>query len=791
MTALPLLTGVEDTAPDEESGLGALRTARGNLPLIAVDIDARITGLVHATRVRQTFGNPHDEPIEAEYVFPLPGRAAVTSFRMTVGDRVIEGELQDRAQARRAYEEALDAGKRAAIAEEDRPNVFSVRVGNLMPGDRATVELGLAGPLALDAGEATWRFPLVVAPRYIPGTSLAGAQAGNGTAPDTDAVPDASRISPPVLLPGFPNPVALGVTVALDPAGGLPVTNLRTSVPADIDGTTIIVHPGQHLDRDLLVRFDVAADAVTTSAVAHDGTFALTLVPPRHSLARPRDVAFVLDRSGSMEGWKMTAARRAVARMIDTLGPDDRFAVLAFDHTLDVLTGLGRQLCAATDRLRFRAVEFLAGLDARGGTEMLMPLTTAAGLLAGDEPSADTAPASQEQPTSARERVLVLVTDGQVGNEDQILAALGPELRDTRVFAVGIDTAVNDAFLARLAALGGGACELVESEDRLDEVMERIHRRIGTPVLTGVRITGDGFALDPAALTPTRIGALHAGAPVTVYGRYAGEAAGSLRVDAIDAAGQAWSSQVAVTAVTTEALTPLWARGRVRDLEDQYAVRPSDDIEREIIRTSLDGHVLSRFTAYVALEATVVNEGGKRRTIMQPVHAPAGWDMFDTPIGGAVDWMSADTGSARLLAAMPVPMAPPPPMAEPAPGGRPAAASAKRTAMRRPMPRGRAAYGGGAAAPLRDNGAPIDLTAYRVRARRLVERSDLEASMLRRELADLIEDLRSVGVPEAHLADLVALLAVVDAGEWSGDVTALRAFADETAPERDRPFWKR
>src|SRR5262249_35178744 len=147
----------------------------------------------------------HDQPLEATYIFPLPDRAAVTSFRLEVAGRVIEGELQERSQARQQYDAAIQAGHRAAIAEEERAGVFTMRVGNLPPGERAIVRLGLVGPLPYSDGETTFRFPLVVAPRYIPGLPLPGPSAGGGTATDTDRVPDASRISPPVLLPGFPN----------------------------------------------------------------------------------------------------------------------------------------------------------------------------------------------------------------------------------------------------------------------------------------------------------------------------------------------------------------------------------------------------------------------------------------------------------------------------------------------------------------------------------------------------------------------------------------------------------
>lgn len=413
---------------DDDAGFGALRTPRGVLPLKRMDIRGRVDGLLAQLSVRQTFVNALEEPLEATYIFPLPDRAAVSRFRMEVAGQVIDGVLQERAQARREYEEAIEAGHRASIAEEERPGVFTLRVGNLLPGEEATVELELTGPLPFAEGEVTFRFPLVVAPRYIPGTPLPGPAVGSGVEPDTDAVPDASRISPPVLLPGFPNPVALSLSVDIHSA--LVATEaIRSSLHAVVEEVgdgyrRVSLQPGERLDRDFILRYRLGSGSIGTALAVQadedgkssEGTFALTIVPPAlsSSTASRRDVVFVIDRSGSMSGWKLVAARRALCRMVDTLGPADRFNVLAFDHEVESPEGFPEAgLVAATDRQRFRAVEFLTKVDSRGGTEMAEPLVRAATILAAGE--------------RGRDRVLVLVTDGQVGNEDQILRAALPK----------------------------------------------------------------------------------------------------------------------------------------------------------------------------------------------------------------------------------------------------------------------------------------------------------------------------------------------------------------------------
>lgn len=612
---------------DSPSGLGALRTERGNLPLDRIDVRVEITGLTSQIEVRQEFVNTFDIALEASYVFPLPAHAAVTRMQVTVDGRPVAAELREREAARRAYDDAVAAGRVAAVTEEERPDIFTMRVANLKPGERIGVAITLVNPLSYRDGEATLRIPLVVAPRYVPGKPRTGLPVGDGYADDTDAVPDASRITPPVLLPGFPHPVALSIEVGIDPAG-LDLSEVRSNLPTvACDDGRLRVQPGERADRDFILRLRYGTDDHTATLVlvpdadGDEGTYQLTVLPPDDGTPRrPLDLVLVLDRSAGMAGWKMPAARRAAARIIDSLRSDDRFAVLTFADRFDHPQGFPDELVEASDRNRYRAVEHFARVDAAGGKDLLAPLRHALELLCG---TAD-----------ARDAVVVLVTDGHVGNEDQILRGVADDLSAVRVHAVGIDQVANGGFLGRLAGMGGGSAEFVESEDRLDEAMESIHRRVQTPVAYALTLSAEGLATIDDTASPARLPDLYPGIPLVVAGRYRGDATGSLTVSGVSGSGEAWSRTVTAERCDAVGVTARWARAHLRDLEDLYVSAFAGnghgsrlELAQRIVDTSVRFGVLCRFTAYVASrEGRVIAEGQIPHRVLQPVEAPAGWD---------------------------------------------------------------------------------------------------------------------------------------------------------------------
>jgi len=594
-----------------ELGMGRLCVTRQGspvqLPLARVRIAARVADRVAEVTLEQSFHNPYPEPLEAVYLFPLPGGTAVSRFELQVGKRTIKGIVQERGEARRTYQKALEDGKRAALLEQERDDVFTVQVGNLPPAEEVAVRIVYSERLPFfEDGTTQIRLPLVVAPRYIPGHPLPRNPVGDGTEWDTDQVPDASRLTPPRLVEGFDPKVALSIEVVL--ADG-PIADLACSQHAVrmSGGTVSLARQDELQNRDFVLRWRLAGESVkTTLLVTPDGYGMLSILPPKRDgfLGLARDVVFILDRSGSMRGAKMGSAARACSLLLATLGPRDRFAIVAFDDTTE---WFGGKKFALADEAGVQAGEkFLRGIDSRGGTELDPAMNETLDLI------------DRRAEHAGRVPVVVLLTDGQVGNEAAVFKRLQTEGGDARIFTVGIDTAVNEAFLKRLASLGGGTCTCVIPGEALEDALRQIGREIGSPLVVDVRVEG------VEELAPARMPDLFAGRAATVFFR----GKKSVTVTGRYADGKEFRQAVKPREIELGAIGHLWARTRVADLEDRC--RLSGDaaaIRKEIVTLAVQHTLLTRFTAFVVVDETeIVNPGGEAQKVVQPVHRLDQWD---------------------------------------------------------------------------------------------------------------------------------------------------------------------
>jgi Ca-activated chloride channel family protein len=610
----PDLPIIEKLSQERTSETGALSVSRADqritLPLRSQHIVAKTADRVAEVIVEQSFQNPFQEFLEAVYIFPLGGGAAVSAFEMKVGGRTLKAMIKERGEARQDYQNALEKGKRAALLEQDRDNVFTVQVGNLPPGEEVSVRIVYSERLPyFEDGAAELRLPLVVAPRYIPGEPREGISAGAGVELDTDAVPDASRISPPRLAPGIDPKLALSIEVEL--ADGWPedISCSQHAVRLS-NGRVALSREDEHLNRDFVLRWRLARAGIQSRLFVNRAGFAmLSLIAPRRDtfLGTPRDVVFVIDRSGSMGGVKMTSAARACSILLASLGPRDRFAVCAFSSSSDWL-----QWTSADEKGIAAGEKFLRAIVAHGGTEL------------GNALSQTLARMRERKETMGRESVIVLITDGQVGNESQLFKIVQRDTAGVRIFTVGIDTAVNDAFLQRLAALGGGTCTCCVPGEALEQALASVGREIGAPVITELQIKGADL---PA---PSRPPDLFAGRASTSF--FVGQSLKSVRVQGKFADGAAFSAIVNAEEIDLPAIGHLWARSRVAELEDRF--RLGEDVKQEIIDLSIKHMLLTRFTAFVVVdESEIVNEKGTRRTIVQPVEMPDRWELGNKTLG--------------------------------------------------------------------------------------------------------------------------------------------------------------
>jgi Ca-activated chloride channel family protein len=557
----------------EKPSLGAASTPKGYLPLVEVAVKGRIEGLLFSVKMSQTFVNSYSVPLEVTYVFPLPPRSAVAGYVMKVGKRTLKGKLQGRSQARKTYRKAIESGHTASLAEQERPDVFTVAVGNLAPNESLTVELELEGPLALEGREASFRFPLVVGQRYIPGQPLQGSGAGRGVTLDTDVVPDASRLNPPVLLPGMPNPIDLRLELDVDPCG-LPVLGLESSlhevqISAKGPRYHVSLGPAQCLDRDFVLRLRLATKQMRSTLVVSpdkDGaTFLLTVIPPivESSEQKGRDVVILLDRSGSMAGWKMVAARTTAGRIVETLGPADRFGLIAFDTAPEIFSP---DLLVASDANRAAATAYLRGVEVRGGTELQVAFSAAERYLKGG---------------GFRETCLVLVTDGEVGDHDRLLA-WAHKYDYLRLHAVGIGEAANSGLLDRLATMNGGLFQSVEDggPERLSAAFTKLRHAVNGPVLSDVSLVG--APIRDAA--PERWD-VFSSQPALFHGRLKKLPTQSMTVAGILPDGTAFHEQVHPLVTRGVGVGRAWARAHLLDLDDQWAVCPMGLSEMGIERS--------------------------------------------------------------------------------------------------------------------------------------------------------------------------------------------------------------
>lgn len=587
-------------------------------PQVSTEVDIRVTGLLARASVEQVFENPSEEPVDAVYVFPLPETAAVDGLTLRVGERIIKGQIAEREDAQQKFETARREGKKASLVEQERPNLFTTRVANIQPGELVQVELHYQQDVRYEHGVFSLMFPSTVTPRYLPGSPISSGAPGTGWGQSTSSVPDARRVTPKVVVGGA-GPL-LDMRVNLD--AGVPLVRVHSashelsvrspwSAPIDIslkDGPVLA-------DRDFRLEWQVAPSDAPTSAVfteefAGERYALLMALPPegpREAAARlPRETLFVIDTSGSMAGTSILQAQSSLQRGLEALRPEDRFNVIDFDSEA---RRLFESAVPATPKNVQRALGWIADLEADGGTEILSALELA----------------MAAAPSPERVRQLVFITDGSVGNEDELFTFIRQHLGQQRLFTVGIGSAPNRHFMRGAARFGRGTFTEVGSLEEVKAKMDGLWAKLDAPLMKDLSLGWQGGAAPD--VWPARLPDLYRGEPLVILAKLEPGHRG-VKLEG-QRSGQAFSADLRLAGAATErGIHRLWARRKIEDLMDLSTGGATDsEIRARVVPLALKHHIVSKYTSLVAID-TVRTADGPARQVAVGLALPAGSEMF-------------------------------------------------------------------------------------------------------------------------------------------------------------------
>ena len=650
-------------SPETRCPVGGLfvktqNTAREQVfPLKQTEVKAKIAGNISRVEVVQKFENPFPESLEAVYVFPLPDEAAVDDMEIKIGDRTIKADIKRRDQAVEIYQRARQEGRTAGLLEQERDNIFTQSLANVKPGEKIEVRIRYTESLKFAGGDYEFVFPTVVGPRYI---------SRNTT--------DADRINPPVLAPGTRSGQDIAVSVEID--AGVAIGDVRSTshqITTDRSGNIVrvqLANADTIPNKDLILRYRVAGEntqaTVLTQSDQRGGHFATYLIPALNYKTNeivPKEVVFLMDTSGSQQGEPLVKSKELMRRFIQGLNPNDTFTIIDFANTAQALSTTPLANTAAN---RQSAIDYIEKLQANGGSELLNGIqavmnfpVTKAGML----------------------RSIVLITDGYIGNDKEVLALVQRSLKPgNRLYSFGVGGSVNRFLLNRLAQVGRGTSQVIRQDEPSAEAAEKFFRQINSPVLTDIQISWEGMGEKPE-IYPIAPPDLFTSQPLVLFGRKGDRASGQLRIRGTLAGGKAYeqvlpvnfarssgrqreSTSVAasVTDFGNPAVAQLWGRSRIQDLMNQMFGGETKSLVESVTNTALTYRLLSEYTAFVAVSEEVrVEPDGSRRRVQVPVELPQG-----VSYEGIFESERAEStrGGARNFAPnnIPLPMSPAPGM---------------------------------------------------------------------------------------------------------------------------------
>ncbi|MFT4927693.1 MAG: Ca-activated chloride channel family protein [Phenylobacterium sp.] len=606
-------------------------------PTLSTDVTMKITGLIARVTVKQTFTNPNQQWLDGVYTFPLPELAAVDHLNLIIGERIIEGQIKEKHQARQIFNKARRAGKKASLVEQHRPNIFANNVANIGPGETVVVEIQYQQTLQYDQGEFSLRFPMVVAPRYIPyksrsyksssykpGNKEINEFAGTGWAVDSpadqDEVPDASFITLAVKADEGVNDHHVAINIDLQ--SGFPLALLSSDFHqikvAEINDSHFDITLDQPTitNRDFVLRFKPESSAAPqgaffTQQIGEDNYALLMLVPPYEGLddreLLAKEMIFVIDTSGSMHGESMEQAKQALHFGLSRLKNGDRFNVVQFNSHTHALFPRAK---AATPGAIRQARDYVDGLIAEGGTQI-------------DEALMQVLHNSDE---TSWVRQVIFITDGSVGNEEVLFDIIHDKLGDSRLFTIGIGSAPNSHFMRGAATFGRGSYTYIGAVDQVNSQISALFQKLESPVLSDINISGFDDGSSEVDYWPNPVSDLYLGEPLMVSLKLP-VSQQNLTVSGKLASRQ-WTMDLPIgTGGTEEGLNVLWARNKIRSLSESARTPVQrKEVGAAITELALAHHLVTRYTSLIAVDVTPTkpeNEQGISAAVAN--HLPDGW----------------------------------------------------------------------------------------------------------------------------------------------------------------------
>ena len=583
------------------------------LPLKDTRVDIAVSGVIADVKVIQTYRNEGSRPINASYVFPASTRAAVYGMRMQIGDEVIVAKIKEREKAKKEFEAAKEEGKSASLLEQERPNVFSMSLANIMPQEQVQIELRYTELLIPTDGVYEVVFPTVVGPRYA-------------SAKESPTKQD-SWVKTPYIHQGNNPTSTLHISARI--SAGVPIQDLSCTShqilpqyqsPSVAQLTLDDSDPFQG-NRDFVLRYRLAGEQITSGLLLFQGqdeNFFLYMAQPPTRVTDeeipPREYIFVVDVSGSMDGFPLNTAKRLLTDLIGHLRPSDLFNVVLFAGDSTILSE--KSLPANQENIA-KAIHLLERQRGSGGTELLAAIKNGMSLPRQTDIS----------------RSVVLVTDGYVSGEEGVFDYIRDNLGQSNVFAFGIGTAVNRYLIEGVAKAGMGEPFIVTEESEAQSAAAKFREYIQTPLMTNIQVRSIGF--DTYDVDPVHLPDLMAQRPVIVFGKWRGPVAGTFELQGKTGKGD-YVTRLDVTGAQPDegnrALQYLWARSRIAELSDYGSQSVAEEKAGAITALGLKYNLLTQYTSFIAVREVVTNPLGQADDVKQPLPLPL--RVSDLAVGG-------------------------------------------------------------------------------------------------------------------------------------------------------------